>query len=433
MTKLHLQLANLLVLLFAYSILNAQALPIDFEGAVTTSNFEDFDGGTAEVVANPQPNGINTSASVAKIVRNGGALWAGSKILLADNLDFSTLNTLSLKMYTTAPAGTTMKFKLEGAGPAVERDVQTTVSGEWETLTWDFTGTANDLNYLVFMFDFGNEGDGSETSTFYFDDVEQLFGGFQIDWPVDFEASDVNYTTTPFEGNSSALVLDPEDATNHVIQSIKLNGSSPSAGTTIGTSAGFATYLPLTLTDSKMTVKVWSPTAGTPVRLKVEDSNDPTHTCETQVNTTIGGAWETLEFDFSTEAPGTAALSFGLDNGWAYNMASIFFNFGTAGGPDEPAYYFDNVRFGDLSTSTTELSLAPLTAYPNPTSQSWTISSEKAVIHSISLFNNQGQLIRRQSTNNLSIEVDATDLVSGIYFVEVNSDVGVQWVKLMRK
>ena len=105
-------------------------------------------------------------------------------------------------------------------------------------------------------------------------------------------------------------------------------GSPTWAGTTLGTTAGFATDIPLTLTNSTMSVILWSPQAGVPIRLKVEDSNDPTHTCETEVVTTVANGWDTLVFDFSNEAPGTQPLSIGLGFGWTFNMASIFCDFG---------------------------------------------------------------------------------------------------------
>ena len=113
---------TLAILLFTFVLGNSQALPIDFEATITTSNFIDFDGGTATVIANPQANGINTSTTVAQIVRNGGQIWAGSKIELTANLDFTTMNSISMKVYTSAPIGTTVKFKLEGVG-STERDV----------------------------------------------------------------------------------------------------------------------------------------------------------------------------------------------------------------------------------------------------------------------------------------------------------------------
>jgi len=423
---------NLLVLLLMTSISYGQIETIDFESGITTDDFVDFDGGTGTVIANPQMNGINTSATVAQIVRDGGAVWSGSKLILSENLDFSTYTTLSMKVFCTGPVGTIVKFKLEGNGQA-EVDASTTVSNEWETLTWDFTGQPMDFNELVFMFDFGNVGDGSATSTFLFDDVAQLFAGAQLDLPVTFEANGVNYTVTDFGGNESTLVVDPTDPANHVIQSIKTDAAAAWAGTTIGTPGGFATDIPLNLTNSKMSVRVWSPTAGTPIRLKVEDSNDPTHTCETETNTTVNGEWETIEFDFATEAPGTASLENGLNMGWTYNMASIFFNFGTDGATaGEITYFFDDVYFGGQVLSTNSNELEGLQVFPNPTTGRWTLSTEHEVMNAVQVFDGQGRLVVSLQPNDYIVHVNADNFVAGIYFAKIETVGGVGIVKLVK-
>lgn len=428
MKKTNLVFTFLLFTAFAY----AQHLPIDFETNITTSNFIDFDGGTGTVIPNPQSSGINTSATVAQIIRNGGAIWAGSKISLANALDFTTDNTISMKVFTNAPVGTVVKFKLEGSGTSTERDAITTATGAWETLTWDFTGTPGIFNDIVFMFDFGNIGDGTATSTFLFDDIKQLFGGTQIDLPVTFEDSTINYTVTDFEGNLSFFEIDPVMANNHVIKIVKNVQAGASAGTTIGTPAGFASNIPLTLADSKMSVRVWSPDANIPIRLKVEDSNDPTHTCETETNTTVANAWEILVFDFASEAPGTAALSFGLNNGWTYNMASIFMNFGTDGATaGEKTYYFDDVYFGVL-TNTRQLEPLSLKAFPNPVHDFLQINVDQP-IQTIRIFNNLGQLVFAQQTNDTQNTFDVSTLIGGLYFVEVKTSDAVGSLKFVKE
>ena len=87
-------------------------------------------------------------------------------------------------------------------------------------------------------------------------------GTTQIDLPVDFESSIINYTTTDFGGNVSSLVIDPENTSNLAVQIIKTNQAATWAGTTIGTPEGFANNIPLSLDNSIMTVRVWSPQAG---------------------------------------------------------------------------------------------------------------------------------------------------------------------------
>jgi len=219
------------------------------------------------------------------------------------------------------------------------------------TITYDYV--LSDDNNVMELQIVGYNGTGG-TETWYFKFVKEGSStggggsttGTQIDFPVDFESATVDYTLTDFGENSSSIVEDPTNASNTVAKVIKTATAATWAGTTIGTDLGFATNIPVTLTNSKMSVRVWSPTAGTPILLKIEDANDNTHTCETLTNTTVAGGWETLEFDFVNEATGTALLSVGLDNGWVYNKASIFFNFGTDGATaGEQTYYFDDVLF----------------------------------------------------------------------------------------
>ena len=423
-----------LILACTFSTAFGQMLPFDFESGITTSDFTDFDGGTATVIPNPQSNTNNSSSTVAQIVRNGGQVWAGSKVILATTLDFSVNNLVSMKVYTTAPVGTVVKLKVESANASDERDVVTTVSGDWHTLTWDFTGVPPNFYQIVFMFDFGNVGDGSATSTFLFDDVMQSFGGSQIDVPVTFEDPNVNYTTTDFYNNMSSLVLDPVDPNNHVIQVIKPVSAGSSSGTTIGTPAGFANNLPLSMTDSKMNVRVWSPDAGIPVRFKVENSNDPTQTCETQVNTTVANAWEVLEFDFANEATGTAALDFGLQNGWTYNMASIFFNFGTDGATaGEKTYYFDDVYFGEATNTRDIRNMEQLDIFPNPAIDQWIVSVETAIISTIEIYDINGKQLMVLHPNSRKIEVDASSFAKGIYLTKITTEEGIYSATLVKQ
>ena len=426
------------ILLSTINFFSAQSLPIDFEsGLIVTSTFVDFDGGTASVVANPQSSGINVSSKVGKIVRNGGTSWAGSKIILSSNLDFSTNSIIGMKVYTSAPVGTTIKFKLEGGGNT-ERDVQTTVSNAWEELKWDFTGEPSNFNTLVFMFDFGNVGNGAANSTFLFDDIQQIYAGSQLDIPVTFEDNSINYTTTDFGGNVSQMVVDPMNVNNKVIEVVKTTSAATWAGTTIGTPAGFTTNIPLTLNSSIMTVRVWSPDPGTPIRLKVEDSNDPTHTCETETNTTIGGGWETITFDFSNQAPGTELLSIGLGFGWTYNMASIFFNFGTEGiVAGEKTYYFDDVWFGFPPSNPNSIEECIwnenknyISIFPNPTKENITLNTlNYSGKVEVQVFDLLGNKVINSNSRNLSLGV----LKSGVYILRTKCGDKISELKVIKE
>lgn len=320
-----------LLLMLTATTLFSQSLPINFEGDITTTDFVDFDGGIATVTSNPIASGINTSNSVAQIIRNGGATYGGSKILLENNLDFSVLTKLSMKVYTTAPIGTTVKFKLEGAGVSADVDAFTTVSGEWETLEWVFIGTANDLNEIVFMFDFGNIGDGTENSTFYFDDIEQVEGPTaptQLSLPIDFEMGEVDADFLNSGGATASVLPNPHmDAINPsaTVGQIVRDGGDFSAGSKIF----LDTNIDLS-TEWQISMKVYTTApVGTRIKLELENAAGRTNL---DYLTTVSGAWETATWNFDGQASD-------------YNRIQFIFDFGNVGdGTATSVFLFDDVQ-----------------------------------------------------------------------------------------
>ena len=214
------------------------------------------------------------------------------------------------------------------------------------------------------MFDFGNVGDGTADSTFYYDDIYQTdpSGGLsQMDLPVTFEDPSVYYVLTDFGGNGPSTILETVDGNYARVE--KNSGAETWAGVTIGSGAGFLNDIPITNTDTKMFVHVYvsgTTQTGIPIKLKIENSQDPTQSVETDTYTTVAGEWETMEFDFSNESEGTAALN----TDFVFDMASIFFNFGSSGNQNI-VYYFDNVSFGSpLNTDDNFFNTYKI--YPNP-------------------------------------------------------------------
>ncbi len=321
---------SLILLFFFYSGFS-QSLPINFEGDISTSDFFDFDGGTGIVTSNPNPSGINMSSSVGRIVRDGGAIYAGSKILLNDNLDFSVLTKITMNVYTTAPIGTTVKFKLEGSGPAVDVDAFTTVSGSWETLEWVFVGTENNLNEIVFMFDFGNVGDGTPNSTFYFDDIQQVAGPtapVPTNLPIDFESGVVDTDFLNYSGATASIISNPQiDANNpsaKVCQVIK-DGGDFWAGSKIFIAN------PIDLSSNwVISMKVYTNAPiGTRIKLELENSSGTTNL---DYLTTASGEWETASWNFDGQAND-------------YNRIQVMFDFGNVGdGTSTSTFLFDDVQ-----------------------------------------------------------------------------------------
>jgi hypothetical protein len=315
------------------TIVDPVLLPLTFESATTQYSFTNFGGGDVTVVNNPFKTGINTTNKVGKMVKNAPEVWAGSFITLGAPIDFSANKIFRMKVYSPR-VGAKVLLKVENAtdgGINFEKEVSTTVANAWEDLAFDYRtiNTANSYQKVVLIFDLGTAGNGSANFTFYFDDIRltNTLPSSQIDLPVTFDAAGINYTVTDFGGNNTVDGVDPGNNANKIKVNTKPNGAETWAGTTIGTPTGFATRIPFAANATKMSIRVYSPAAGIPVRLKVEDQADNTKSVETQVNTTVANAWETLVFDFANHVSGTAALNLAF----TYNKASVFFDFGTGG------------------------------------------------------------------------------------------------------
>ena len=400
------------------------ALPINFEeGQVTTESFVNFNGGTGTVVDNPFITDDNSSNTVGKIVRDGGDIWAGSYLIVSP-LDFTSETTIKMNVYSASP-GLLVKFKLEDDNDpvtaVVERDAYTTKSNQWETLTWSFSGEqSNIFQKLVLMFDFGNTGDGTENSTFYFDDIYQFdpTGGLaQIDLPITYDDSSIYYSLIPFGDEEGASDIIYNSGANNLAYVAKSSSAATWAGVTISNESGLENNIPVTSSNSKMYVHTYvtgSSNTGIPVRLKIENKNDPTQSVETEAYTTVVDAYEVLEFDFNNEATGTAALN----ESYPFNMASLFFNFGSAG-DDQTVYYFDNISFGSpISLGLDSVSNESFKLYPNPVEDHLYIQSSDTTIKNIDIYNILGEKIYSTSSEN---RLDMSSYSAGIYFVKINN------------
>jgi hypothetical protein len=155
------------------SLVKAGNLPLDFETGTYT--FTNFDGGAVTVINNPQSSGINTSTKVARMVKNSGQNWAGSLITLDNAIDFSTGKTFKMKVFVPKP-NVKVLLKVENATDGsifYEKEVTTTLTSQWEELSFDYSGIDVSKTYrkVVIIFELGTVGDGSPNFTYLFDDI----------------------------------------------------------------------------------------------------------------------------------------------------------------------------------------------------------------------------------------------------------------------
>ncbi len=153
------------------TIFDPFGLPISFELTTIDYFFGTFGGGQGFAkVANPNPSGLNTSATVGKFTR-GFEMWSGTYSPLNISIDMAAGKKIRVLAYNPDPAliGKKLNVELESGtianGIAILKTAFTT-SGAWEELVFDF-GTISAVpanakfNQLVLRFNDGTDGAGA--------------------------------------------------------------------------------------------------------------------------------------------------------------------------------------------------------------------------------------------------------------------------------
>lgn len=321
-----------------------------------------FGGLTGTIDTDPA---LSSNKALKLIKTAAGETWAGSTITTCATGTTgsvptipltSTNKTMTLRAYAPA-ANTVFRLKLENSADgtkSVETDATVTTANTWQTLTFDFSANATGTpalntstvyNKASIFPNFGNKVD----ATYYVEDLKFIgvSGVSQtcptptlstVSLPVTFDNSALTYSVVDFGGNASVVQAAPTGGTVNAVKVVKgaVGTSSETwAGTTVVTGT-----IPFTSSGKTMTVSVWAPTVGKMIRLKAEHLTDPTISVETEAATTVASGWQTLTFNFATQATGTAALNVAS----TYGKVSIFFDFNVPG--TGQTYYFDTITFG---------------------------------------------------------------------------------------
>lgn len=321
-------------------------LPVDFESQSLSYNWQGFGGASGAVVDNPYREGINTSGRVAQLDKAAGAQgWAGMTLSLDEPVDFTGGQVVRMKVYGPR-SGTSILLKLEDSESApneegnpsvfVELPVSTTTSGQWEELLFDFGSAAGfdpgtPYDNLIVFYDFGNPGQGER---FYFDDIR--VGSAQepttVVLPVNFENTSLSYVYEGFEGADAAIEANPFqeglNTSSRVMRTTKTEGAMFYAGTTLQLEA------PIDFSVAQqIKMKSYSPKAGIPVRMKLENNTNPGIFLEVDASTGVAHQWEELVFDFS-----------GLDTDQEFHKVIVFYEFVPDLPGDGTTYYYDDIQ-----------------------------------------------------------------------------------------
>ncbi|GAB4420048.1 MAG: hypothetical protein OHK0039_33160 [Bacteroidia bacterium] len=326
------------------AFLSQLGLPITFEDQLINYRLEDFGNNVSAVVADP----VAPTNRVGRTQKPANAeVWAGTTVGgntgLRQAIPFATDEaTMRLRVY--APdAGTPVRLQVEDKNDPTKTmiiDRNTQVANAWHELTFDFRNAtgfnpANTYDKLLIYFNYGVGGATAGAKTYYWDDVNFLR---RMTLPVDFESDSIDYTFTDFGNNQSVRVADPAGTSNIVARTLKPGNAEVWAGTTLGNDLGLKQPIPFTATDATLRVRVYVPTAGTTVRMQVENNANAGQTMELNRTANIANTWIDLNFDFSTAA--------GFNPANTYDKITLYFDYGIAGATAGPkTYYWDDVQF----------------------------------------------------------------------------------------
>jgi len=173
------------LILFSFSIFSfAQNVPIDFEVGGnglnwTWTTFENDNNPPLEIVANPDPSGINTSSTVAKFTAlQTGAAWAGCESMHGSDIGSFSFNnsncTVSIMIWKSVISDVGIKFVDATNAAQPEIKIANTLINQWEEITFDFSSRIGVFpitkDQIVIFPDF-DLGGRTQDNIIYFDNV----------------------------------------------------------------------------------------------------------------------------------------------------------------------------------------------------------------------------------------------------------------------
>lgn len=146
---------------------------------------------------------------------------------------------------------------------------------------------------------------------------------------------------------------------------------------------------------------------------------------------TVTNEWETLTYDI------TSAVANGENNN--VDQIVVFTDWQDPRATNNVSY-FDNISWEGLkladgigTTGTSNYEFPKVEVYPNPSQGVWNIKSRDQILNSIQVFDALGKQVLSLKPNSNEVQIDASTLNTGLYFVRMESNSGFKTVKLIKK
>jgi len=303
-----------------------------------------YDIESSTIVASTMQDAITTSAADV-----GSVDIVSLSQSLSDKL--VAVNTAML----TAAAGADVVAALDSIYKAA-KVAQVDLSGSLKDILSPTDGA--DVNQLVT--NLGNIDIAAAIASAVISDAT-LFGG------IDFELDSSEYVLNAFETAFAAIVVDPTDPTNSVLEFTRTEESKSYAGVSLGyLSGGTVDEILVDADAGKTTVlaRIWSPIGGIVAGLQIADT-EQTNLGNDYFNVLtlepLEAGWNDVVFDFANPAERWVAATqdnraTGLDANATYDQLSIFIDWNNGKAFDgsqvgtalteDVTYYVDNVILG---------------------------------------------------------------------------------------
>jgi hypothetical protein len=446
----------LLTVLFGLNSFS-QTSPIDFE---PDGNGADFGWAVFEIPegesidltieANPVTDGINTSATAAKmdISYSTEATWgqAGTE---TDNpgmemglWSFNETNALvTVQVYQEGFASpVAIKFANPTFGAELETVVQNTVADEWVELTFDMSPLIGSglAPFSQFIF-FPSYGPRETGHVVWFDNV--TFGSL----PPAPGDPDVAAPDPTIDEANVISVYSETYMTNTVtnfnfvafnggvqISQVDIEGDGNLAGKLENLDFYGAGWDAVDLNDFEFVhLDYWS-TTSTAFNFYLIDQTSAIpggNPAEPRYSFGPAGDEPVVQGEWvSVTIPLQHFLDYDAGE-FEYDLNDIFqYKFDGNG-----TIFFDNIYFSFNPMSVSNEEVAGINAFPNPSTEVWNVTSDYASIVEVRVFNILGQVVESLSPNSNQAQINASALEDGIYIAEIRTSQGTRTIKLIKE
>jgi hypothetical protein len=299
-------------------------------GGTVLANFDSvnppvdgFEGATSTVKAGP----AGGSGNSLEVLRSGGQTFALGIVRLPSTIPLeASRRTISARVFSPT-AGIPMVLKLEGPnGNPSSGDLSANeqVVVGWQTLTWTVPTANTSYNAIVLLPNLGTV-DAPPGKAYFFDDI-QLLPAAAPSATVLANFDSLNPPVDGFEGATSTVKAGPAGGSGNSLEVLRSGGQTFALGI-----VRLPSTIPLEASRRTISARVFSPTAGIPMVLKLEGPNGNPSSGDLSANEQVVVGWQTLTWTVPTANT-------------SYNAIVLLPNLGTVDAPPGKAYFFDDIQ-----------------------------------------------------------------------------------------